>query len=42
MLICKHCRLKVGQWYFGWKHHAGWHTRKSCGRKLTSEDVIDA
>lgn len=39
LFICKHCGLYVGQWFFGWKHHASGSTRKSCGRKLTDTDV---
>jgi len=42
-LICRHCGCNVGLWFHGWKHQtAGWRApRKSCGRKLTTADIIE-
>jgi hypothetical protein len=31
--VCKRCGVPCGYWHFGWKHHGGWHTKKSCGQK---------
>ena len=31
--VCKRCGLSVGYWYHGWKHQAGWRSKKSCGQK---------
>lgn len=42
-LVCRHCGNNVGLWFHGWKHQtAGWRAKvKSCGRKLTTDDVVE-
>jgi len=42
--VCKHCGNPVGVWQQGdtpyWKHQRGWHSPPSCGRRLTTKDVV--
>lgn len=33
MLVCARCGVKVGMWYYGWKHHNGGYGNRSCGQK---------
>lgn len=29
--VCQRCGQPVGEWYYGWKHQTGWHSKPSCG-----------
>lgn len=32
--VCARCGVKVGYWFYGWKHqNGGLKARKSCGQK---------
>ena len=36
---CRHCHNPVGMWHWGWKHQTGGHSKPSCGRTLTNDDI---
>ena len=39
--VCKHCGCNASYWFYGWKHaNGGWNPRKTCGRKLTGDNVV--